>query len=267
MLKAQQEIQNSDELASQQSKDAFVAQTAAVADLTNQLADAQRAQGQLNSAITGIGTDIDNSITQNLANAFSGQKITDWFTLVKQVLGQIEFQLVEFALIKPAIGSVLSLLGLGTASQSFGTFGSLLGAVSSLFGGGSSVAANDNSGSFLVPGTDTPVQGASTFSTSDLLQAGGLLTKLFGSSGDGGGSSIFGGLSDAFSGLTSTINSFGTSLGFASPSFAGLSGSQLADLGIPGESAGIFGGSTLLDAAGGPGMGFAAGSLIPMEKK
>ena len=89
-----------------------------------------------------------------------------------------------------------------------------------------------------------------------------MLTKLFAPSSGDGSSGLFGGLSDSLSSVTSAINDFGTSLGFASPSVAGLTAADQVGLGIPDATTGIFGGATLSSAAGAPGLGFGAGSLL-----
>ena len=261
LLKAQQTIANQAPDAAQSTKDAYIAATASVADLTNQLTLANQAQQRLTDGIKGVGDTIDQTLTQGIQNAFSGQTVTNWAQTIKTALAQIASQLLDLALIKPAIGSVLSLLGFTQAGQQFGDFGSLLGSLGNLFGSGSSATTANDNGAFLTPGTDDTLTTGSTITLGDALQGGSLLTKLFGSSGDGSGG-LFGGLSDGLSSVTSAINDFGTSLGFASPSVAGLTAADQVGLGIPDATTGIFGGATLSSAAGAPGLGFGAGSLV-----
>ena len=135
LLKAKQDIDEKFPLLSEKEKDARLASVKATADLNAQLQEASRNQQRINDTLTSIGQTIDSSITQNIEAALSGQKITAWHDIFKNVLVQIEGQLLSLSVIKPAIGSVLGFLGFGGAAQSFGSLFSGAGILNPSGGG------------------------------------------------------------------------------------------------------------------------------------
>jgi len=197
-------------------------------------ADAQR----VNSTLTSIGNTIDQDITNNLEAAFDGQKITSWGSIFHSVIAQIEAQLISLSVIKPAIGSVLSLLGFTGAAQSFGSLFSgagLLSGLGSLFGGSSSSSTGTGQ---VLKDKDGNVIGT-------LSNVGSLANS---------GSNLFGGTGGAFSNITNWLNnSIGPSLGF-------YSGAPVGDF-IGPPAPGLFGTTTLTGALGFAGLGGTIGSL------
>src|SRR5260370_12852976 len=111
---------------------ALLDQVVAQGDWNVKLQQTQQEQQAWNDSIKKAADSIDTTLVSALANAFDGQKVTDWGATFKKVLAQIAADIVNLAFIKPAIGSVLGALGFGNAAQSFGSFGGL----GSLFGGG-----------------------------------------------------------------------------------------------------------------------------------
>src|SRR6185437_12322050 len=85
----------------------YLASVGAVGQVNAALTQTQREQSRVDDTMRSIGQTIDSSITQNLENAFSGQTITKWGDIAKQILAQIQAQLISLTIIKPAIGSPL----------------------------------------------------------------------------------------------------------------------------------------------------------------
>ena len=160
------------------------------------------------------------------------------------MLAQIQAQFISLTIIKPAIGSVLGLLGFGNAASSFGSLFSgagLLGGTG-LFGGGGTATVKDINGN--VTGTIS-----NTASLGNSLSGGGGL----------------------FGWIGNSINSFGTNLGFAGPGivngtgsgagiFTDLSTGATSDVAGSGVG-GLFGGTTLTGALGFAGIGGTVSSL------
>jgi hypothetical protein len=247
---------------------AFIDQKTAVADLTVKLAEAQAAQSNLNGAVSNIAGTIDSTLTTAIGDAFDGKKIDDWGARIKSILKSVVTQLADALFIKPLLGSLAGVLGFPQVAQQLGTFARL----GKLFGGsttntantenvvvvdnGAGQVANETSANpFLVPGTATPLVGATTSSTFS-----------FGTAASGASLASSGGLfgSGGLSGFLN--NTIGSKLGFAptlTPGGFGLTAAEEAGLGITNVVPGsIFGATTLTSAASGPGAGFAAGDLF-----
>jgi hypothetical protein len=221
----------------QQERDNRLAVVDAVGRQNIALVEAQRAQQRIDDGVRQIADTVDNSLVKAMQDAFDGKKVTDWGATLKSVVSQILSGILNFALIRPAIGSVVGALGFNSVASQFGSFGGL--------GGASSTGGGLNTGS--------------------LLQGGGLLKDLF-----GGSSSTEGGL---FGGVNNFLNNtIGTNLGFA-PQL--MSVGELQGLGVTasaGSSAltttplmgtgSLFGGTTFSGFLGGAGLGFGAGSLL-----
>jgi hypothetical protein len=263
LLKAKQEIDEKFPLLSEKEKDARLAAVKATADMNAQLAEAQRNQQRINDTLTSIGQTIDSSITQNIEAALSGQKITSWHTIFKNVLVQIEGQLLSLSVIKPAIGSVLGFLGFGGAAQSFGSLFSGAGILNPSGGGifsGSTGTAGVTGGAQIVDSSGNVL--------GTISNAGSLLSS--GSNLFGGGGGLFGG-SGGIGGFIN--NNIGTSLGFAPTGLLPGSGAgagiftnaatgATSDIAGSGVAGGLFGGTTLTSALGGVAAGATAGSLL-----
>ena len=84
------------------------------------LGDAVKQQQAFDDAVRNSAETVNNTLTQALADAFSGQRVTDWGTTLKGIIGQVLAEIANFALIRPVIGSALGALGFNTAAQSFG---------------------------------------------------------------------------------------------------------------------------------------------------
>lgn len=236
LLQAQQFLQSKGVDLSSQEAQNYLKSVAALGQANIALGDANANAQRVNSTLTSIGNTIDSDITNNLEAAFSGQQVTSWGTIAKQVIAQIEAQLISLSIIKPAIGSVLSLLGFSGAAQSFGSLFSgsgLLSSLGSLFGGSSSLG------------------GISVKQNSD-----GTLTLLGnGASLASNGSSLFGGSGGFLGGVGDWLNSnIGASLGF-------YSGAPVDGL-IGPPAPGLFGTTTLTGALGLAGLGGTVGSLF-----
>jgi len=258
---------------------AFLDQKTAVADLTVKLAEAQAAQSNLNGAISNIAGTIDSTLTTAIEDAFDGKKIDDWGARIKSVLKNIVTQLADALFIKPLLGSLASALGFPQVGQQLGSFGGL----GALFGGsttntantqnvenvvvnegGAQVANETSANPFLVPGTSTPLAGASTSSTFSFgtVASGASLASSSGLFGGSGG--LFGAGAGGISGFLN--NNIGGSLGFATPLSQGDIAATIANpadaAGVTGVTEGsLFGSTTLTSALGGVGLGFGAGEL------
>ena len=263
LLKAKQELDEKFPLLSEKEKDARLASVKATADLNAQLAEAQRNQQRINDTLTSIGQTIDSAVTQNIEAALSGQKITAWHDIFKNVLVQIEGQLLSLSVIKPAIGSVLGFLGFGGAAQSFGSLFSGAGILNPSGGGifsGSTGTAGVTGGAQIVDSSGNVL--------GTISNAGSLLSS--GSNLFGGGGGLFGG-SGGIGGFIN--NNIGTSLGFAPTGLLPGSGAgagiftnaatgATSDIAGSGVAGGLFGGTTLTSALGGVAAGATAGSLL-----
>jgi hypothetical protein len=123
LLQAKQFLQSKNvDLASDEGQK-YLANVTALGQANIALAQSRTEWGLVNGAVESVGQNVDQQLTQNLENAFDGQKLTSWGTVLHQILAQAEAQIVSLALIKPAIGSALGLLGLPSASSNFGSFG------------------------------------------------------------------------------------------------------------------------------------------------
>src|SRR5260370_10701894 len=98
---------------------ALLDQVAAQGDLNVKLQQTQQEQQAWNDSIKKAADSIDTTLVNALANAFDGQKVTDWGATFNKVLAQIAAAMVNLAFIKPAIGSVLGAPAFGTAAHSF----------------------------------------------------------------------------------------------------------------------------------------------------
>jgi hypothetical protein len=257
ILRAKQDIEEKFPLLSQKEKDARLASVEATADLVVKLQEAQREQQRIDDTFRSIGQTIDSAITGQLEKLFSGQKIESWGTIFKQVLASIQTQLLDMAIIKPAIGSVLSIFS-PNAAQSFGTFGGGgAGLLGGLFSAGNSSQAASGGGATIKDSSGNTVA---------TISSAGNVVSLGSGSGSGGG--IFGGITNFLN------NKIGTSIGFASSgsniaagSGAGegiltnLTTGATSDVAGSGVSAGLFGGTTLTGALGFAGLGGTVGSL------
>jgi hypothetical protein len=222
----------------QQERDNRLAVVDAVGRQNIALAEAQRAQQRLDDGVRQIADTVDNTLVKAMQDAFDGKKVTDWGATLKSVVSQILSGILNFALIRPAIGSVVGALGFGNVASQFGSFGGI--------GGTSSTSGGLNTGS--------------------LLQGGGLLKDLF-----GGSSSTEGGL---FGGVNNFLNNtIGANLGFAGSGivngtgagagiFTNLATGATSDVLGSGVASGLFGGTTFSGFLGGAGLGFGAGSLL-----
>jgi hypothetical protein len=263
LLKAKQDIDEKFPLLSEKEKDARLASVKATADLNAQLQEASRNQQRINDTLTSIGQTIDSAVTQNIEAALSGQKITAWHDIFKNVLVQIEGQLLSLSVIKPAIGSVLGFLGFGGAAQSFGSLFSGAGILNPSGGGifsGSTGTAGVTGGAQIVDSSGNVL--------GTISNAGSLLSS--GSNLFGGGGGLFG----SSGGIGGFINNnIGTSLGFAPTGLLPGSGAgagiftnaatgATSDIAGSGVAGGLFGGTTLTSALGGVAAGATAGSLL-----
>ncbi len=253
--------------------DAYLKSTNQIGLMNEKLAETQRQQDRINNLFTGVGQTISSTLGTAIDNAFSGQKVQDWGTQIKQIIAQIMTQIVQFAFIQPAIGSALEAVGLKQAATQFGSFGSLAGGFAGtggtgVIGGGvgaagiagSALAASGLGGS--TTGT-TQVQDSNGNPVGTLTQNGQVLSL---ASSASGGVNIFG--LGGFSGL---LNSIGSSLGFGTTiqggaPIGGVAGAPfsttVAGPGVTTVPGSVFGGVTLGSVLGGATAGFGAGSLL-----
>jgi hypothetical protein len=96
---------------------ARLAAVAAQQDFNAALNASRRSQQALEDGIRGIADTIDNSIGQSIQDAFDNKKTLDWGQTIKGVLAQIANQIAQIALIRPAIGEPLGLLGWGEFAE------------------------------------------------------------------------------------------------------------------------------------------------------
>lgn len=214
-------------------------EAAATADLAAKLVEANREQQKIDDTFRSIGDTIDQSITQAITDAFDPTKVTDWGKSIRTILGQITSEILNIAVIKPAIGSVLSALGASpNVVQQFGSFGGGLG---SLFGGSSSSASSSPSASFLQAAGLVKDAGG-------LFSGNGFLGSLF----SGGSSATLGAATGGLSALATPTAGL----------FAGADalGAQAAGAGIAAAQGGLF--STIGSLAGPIGAAVGIGSLL-----
>lgn len=234
---------------------------AATGQMTEELARAQREQQRIEDGVRSIASTINSELTRSIENAFSGQKVEDWGTRIKRMLGSLAAQISDALFIKPLLGSIVGLFSPNAAQG----FGSLFGA-----GGGGLLGNLFGSANQAPVATLTP-NGQGGFSIQTLGQAAGVAKDLAGGGIFGSGSSSGSGL---FSNATSWINNnIGTSLGFAPAGlvngtgagagiFTDLATGITSDVAGGGVASGLFGGTTLTGLLGGVGAGFGAGSLL-----
>lgn len=251
LLRTKIELDKQGESSTQAQKDAVLATVAATGAWTQKLSEAQREQQRLEDGVRSIASTINSELTRSIENAFSGQKVEDWGTRIKRMLGSLAAQISDSLFIKPLLGSIAGVLGFGNVAQGLGSFGGL----GSLFGGSSSTSP---------VATLTP-NGQGGFSIQTLGQGVGVLKDVasFGSSSSSSGG-LFGNLFG--SGGTSFFNNIGSSLGFATPGApfsATVQGpSFLGATGAAAPQGSLFGSLTLGNAFSSIGAGFGAGSLL-----
>ncbi len=252
--------------------DAYLKSTNQIGLMNEKLAETQRQQDRINNLFTGVGQTISSTLGTAIDNAFSGQKVQDWGTQIKQIIAQIMTQIVQFAFIQPAIGSALEAVGLKQAATQFGSFGSLAGGFAGTGGTGvigAGVGAASIAGSALAAsgiggstGT-TQVQDSNGNPVGTLSQNGSVLSL---ASAAGGGVNIFG-----LGGFTGFLNNIGSSLGFGTTvqggaPIGGVAGAPfsttVAGPGVTTVPGSTFGNVTLGSVLGGATAGFGAGSLL-----
>lgn len=172
------------------------------------LAEARAVQERFNEEIRSIAETINSTLVSAFDDLLSGKKITDWGDRLKGMLRSISSTVVQTELIKPLLGSLFSgtspqlaqqygTLGgggglLGSVASGLGGIGKLFGlggsesssngffsGISSLFGGGSSVALTPAAAGtqFFLPGTSTAI-GAVGGETLGLTAAEGATSAL-----------------------------------------------------------------------------------------
>jgi hypothetical protein len=245
LLQKKQELDRDTTGLSQQEKDARLAGVDATQKQIIALTEAQRQQARIEDAVKGIANTVDTTLTQSIEDAFSGQKVDDWGTRIKKMLGSLVSQISDALFIKPLIGSLLgSIGGLGNVASGFGNlFGSSSGGI---FGSGNNTLTG------TVGGQPATFSLGNVANVASIGKSAGLFDNLFGT---GTGNSFF--------------SNIGSNLGFASSQSAssvfGIESSTLNSLGLTGNVSvpgSIFGGTTLGGLLGGVGAGFGAGSLL-----
>lgn len=189
-----------------------------------ELANANREWQRIEDGVRSVASTIDNTLTRSLEDAFNGNKVKSWSETIRSSLSSILAQIVNFTLIKPAIGTALGALGFGAAAQSFGSFGSL----GSLFG--TSGSSGTNAGTITL----SPVAGQQgTFSikqVGDVAGAGKSIFDLFGS-GSGGGART--GISSFLFGSGAVNSGFAAGSGAGAGIFTELATGITSDI-VPG---------------------------------
>jgi hypothetical protein len=84
------------------------------------LGDASRNAQRVTDTFTNIGQTIDSAITQNLEAAFSGQQVQSWGGIAKSIFAQVKAELISLTVIRPAIGSCISLADTAQEASQFG---------------------------------------------------------------------------------------------------------------------------------------------------
>ena len=273
LLQAKQLLQSKGVDLSSKEAQNYLANVDAMGKSNVALAEMQRSAQRLNDVLTGVGQTIDQEITQNVANALDGKKITSWHTIFHNALIQLELQLISMSIIKPAIGSLLGILGFGGAASNFGSFfggGQGVGLLSGIFGGSLGGAGQGSSGATGGPVTleQRDKEGNLTGTLSTVSSVGSLANTGSGLFGGGGSGGIFGGLGNFLN------NNVGTSLGFAPTGLTQGTGAGAgifsnaagvtSDVAGGGVASGLFGGTTLTGFLGGVGAGATVGSLANM---
>jgi hypothetical protein len=189
----------------QTAQQGYVAQVTADGEHKIALADAQRETTRLNDAVRSVADTINSQITTAMDNAFSGQKAVSWGDTMKTILRDLLSQIVQFTLIKPAIGTALTGLGFEQTAQQFGSFGSLggssgsgtgaLGSLGQLFGLGGSEGTDFTGGGSVAGLLQGPTLSGATLDTV-AGSSSGLLGGLF---SEGGALSGVGSLFSAIS--------------------------------------------------------------------
>jgi hypothetical protein len=113
LLQTKQAIEKSTVSLTSDEAQARLAAVAAQQDFNAALNAAKRSQQALEDGIRGIADTIDQSIGQSIQDAFDNKKTLDWGQTLKGVLAQVANQIAQIALIRPAIGEPLGLLGWG----------------------------------------------------------------------------------------------------------------------------------------------------------
>ncbi|MEJ0068338.1 MAG: hypothetical protein WDO24_05970, partial [Pseudomonadota bacterium] len=253
VMQATLQVQTQLSQADPATKQAIIDQATAIGQLQGAYQEAQQQQQLWTNALKNAANQIDNTIVTSIENMFDPKKATDWGTVVLDVIKKIAAEMLLLTVVKPAMGSLLDALDLGSVAAKLGYSSGGGGGLLSLIGGGGggggasqlfvgpdgSISTSPSSSS-LIQGPGSPLSLGSSSSSSSLLSdasslfgLGRNINSLFGSPGDslfsgegafggsaindffgGSGSSLFSG-SGAFS--ASSINQFGASyLGLAS---------------------------------------------------
>jgi hypothetical protein len=114
ILRTIQDLKRKNEpLDSQAAKDA-IASADAYGRASTALADAQRNQQALDDGVRKIADTVDSELVKGIEDAFNGKKVDDWGAKVKSWLSKLEAQLLDMALIRPALGTPLGFGGWGS---------------------------------------------------------------------------------------------------------------------------------------------------------
>jgi len=237
VLKEMQETERTRQGLSEKQVQARLDEVKATQNLNIALAEALRQQQRIEDMFRSIANTIDQSLTKAIEDAFDGKKTESWGVQIKKMLSGLVAQMSSSLFIKPLLGSVAGLLGMGNVANQLGSFGNLFGGSTS--GAGSVSLTPDGKGGFTVG------------NISDVASIGksvGLFDNIFGT---GSGSGFFSNIGSSL-GFGETVQHFGGGGGIAE-------GVGAFDTVIPGS---LFGTTTLGSALGGIGAGFGAGTLI-----
>lgn len=212
--------------------------------LTVQLQDQNRELSAFSQEVKKAADQVDTQLTTALADAFDGQKVTDWAAVVRKALSDIAADLINIALIRPAIGSALTSLGLTQAASSFAGGSS---------GGGSSATGSSSSSSL----SNLPL--GSLFNGGGLGEAGTSISNFIfgtptvtraGTAGVGLGDGLLPGSTDSVLGSGASLSQIGTGLGGVAGVAGGIVGlmnsANQNAAGIAGDVAQLAGGATAL---------------------
>jgi hypothetical protein len=113
-----------------------------------------KAEQAWDNAFKNAANQIDNTIVRSLRDAFDGKKATDWGQTMKTILADLAAQIVNIALIKPAIGQALLAAGMTESAASFGASpAAIAGATGSNAGGAGFTGTLSNASSLFSTGS------------------------------------------------------------------------------------------------------------------
>ncbi len=113
LLQTRQRLATDFANATDEAKQRFEQTSVALANTNFALTQASRETQRMDEAVRSVADTVDNSLVKAMQDAFDGKRVTDWGAQLKSITSQILSGILNFALIRPAIGQPLGLITWG----------------------------------------------------------------------------------------------------------------------------------------------------------